>query len=103
MRLENYIDKNVVIQCENIEEAIELMELADEVGYVWRNGERYTKVNHRWRDYEERSCYNLFSGGYGSIEYYKNCGFNVIKFNDIKINRKYLSKNKIQNEYSKFH
>lgn len=75
-----YISENTVVRCLTKELAEEFLRKADEFGYRWQSGDRYVDGNYYYR-YEEDTCYNIATGRYKNINYYRLEGFNIVEFN----------------------
>ncbi len=57
----------------------------DKAGRKWLSGRRYTNESNWW-EHRENSCYKFNMGQCGSIDYYKNCEYIVLEFDDFDWN-----------------
>ena len=97
MNIDNYLGKNIAIQCETKEEAIELGEFLHNNKRRWLNGEWYLN-NMNWDTYEADTCYNLYRGTFGNRNGYLDRDFIIYKYKNIaKTSKHFISNNKIQN------
>ena len=84
------IDKpNTVVHCETEEQAIELLTEAHNNGFKWFGGIDYLgRLNYN--AYESNTCYYIHDGVYCNVEYSKEIGFEILKFEDCKLVNKLL-------------
>lgn len=75
-----YVGKNIVVNCPTEELAEEFLEMADNFGYKWNSGDRYTCLNY-YRDYADKTCYCLHKRSYADLDFYieKECKVVVFK------------------------
>lgn len=69
--------KNKAVHCKTEEEAKQVLEVADMLGYRWTGGGRFTD-NSFWGDCKDNTCYGITDGIYGSLEYFRVTGRDVI-------------------------
>lgn len=77
------VKKNTVVHCETEQEAIELLTWACSVGLTWNFGISYLEHTH-YDTYTNTTCYNLNDGTFSGLCHFKNEGYNIIKFKDLK-------------------
>jgi hypothetical protein len=66
--------------------AIELLKIADDLGYEWSTDHSYLEYNH-WENYKEETCYWIKSGSYTDKSFYEKSIFNIINVKELlKIN-----------------
>lgn len=72
---------NTVFHCETKEEANELLKIADSFGLIWCDGISYLSKNY-FSSYDE-ICYSFNDGEYGSLSYWTEEGYTIIKASTI--------------------
>ena len=77
------LQPNTVVHCDTEEKANELLGEADSRGLKWSSGLDY--ANTQWNDYREKICYNLYSGGYYGLNYYKSQNYTILSYEDALI------------------
>lgn len=98
MTLLEYIKADYVIHCETIEEAQQLAERIDQLGYMWCDHQRYTENLH-YGNYDNRTCYFVNEGTYCDVTYFKDNEYEVIKYKHIDNYRYLVTNKKIQELY----
>lgn len=78
--LEN-IEQNTVIHCKTKEEALEVLKIAHEEGYIWKDGKHYIDQD-RWSKYGDQTCYRLKAGVFSDLEYYTENGNTIVSAYD---------------------
>lgn len=84
------IDKpNTVVHCETEEQAIELLTEAHNNGFKWSSGIDYLSMLI-YDVHESNTCYYIHGGAYCDVEYSKEIGFEILKFEECKLVNKLL-------------
>ena len=84
------IDKpNTVVHCETEEQAIELLTEAHDNRFKWRNGIDYLS-GLNYDVCESNTCYYIHYGVYCNVEYSKERGLEILKFEECKLMNKLL-------------
>ena len=84
------IDKpNTVVHCKTEEQAIELLTEAHNNGFKWRNGIDYLS-GLNYDVCESNTCYYIHYGVYCNVEYSKERGLEILKFEECKLMNKLL-------------
>lgn len=85
-----------VIHCPTSEQATQLCKLLHDNGYTWSSNEKYS-TKTEWRIYTTDTCYNISSGTFASLDWYKNNGYNIISYDDFfNLMPKYFVIKKVQ-------
>lgn len=74
--------EDVVINCKNQCEAIQLLEWADSIGLKWNSGFSYLQYTN-WHELQEEICYCIFKGGYDDLDYCKEKGYQILSYNQV--------------------
>jgi hypothetical protein len=74
--------ENTVINCETEQEANKLLKIANELGYKWRDGDKFTQIND-FLYYQNKTCYNIKKGMYQNFAYYTDYGYTILRYRDI--------------------
>ncbi len=84
------IDKpSTVVHCETEEQAIELLTEAHNNGFKWSSGIDYLSMLI-YDVHESNTCYYIHGGAYCDVEYSKEIGFEILKFEECKLMNKLL-------------
>lgn len=76
------VQPNVAIHCKIEEEAEQLLKWAHAQGLKWSTKESYLD-DTAYGNHKDKTCYNLYTGGYTDISFYKSEGYKIIKFSSI--------------------
>lgn len=85
--MKEYIGK--VVHCPTKEEAEIFLSYADKNGWRWRTGSSLISMD-MWEPLREQMAYLVHEEGvmtYGSVLYYGTERYEVVKFNDVNIDR----------------
>lgn len=69
--------KNVVVHCKTEDEANQVLDLADKLGYVWSSSHSF-KNRNSYEIYKSETCYNIYEGCYGDLNDYKSTDIKII-------------------------
>ena len=84
------IDKpSTVVHCETEEQAIELLTEAHNNGFKWSGRIDYLSRSN-YDVHENDTCYYIHDGTYCNVEYSKERGFEILKFEECKLVNKLL-------------
>lgn len=75
------IDNNTAVHCPTEALAKEVLAIADQLGYKWWEGDRYTDYT-LWYTYRENTCYDLTEGLPSSFDFFLKEGYNIISAQD---------------------
>lgn len=80
MRTKQELDEllhNVAVHCKTGEEANEVLELGEKVGYKWIEGQSFLTSTF-YDEYKDETCYSIKTGQYGTLNYYQRIDYKVI-------------------------
>lgn len=76
------VQQGIVVNCKTKEQAKNLLKWADSKGLEWYSGEKYLKDIWRWTASKQNTCYNLFEGLYGDIDYYCMRYYTILSYEE---------------------
>ena len=71
------MEKEFVVHCPKEELSEKLMKLLDKNKKVWNGGESYLNSS-KWGVYKENTCYNIKSGKFADIKFYRGRVITII-------------------------
>lgn len=77
--IEKYAQPNMAVHCKTKKDAKELLKMADEFGFKWIDGDRFTE-HTSWEVNREYTCYYISEGMYGSLDNVEKYSSVVIEF-----------------------
>ena len=83
IHIKDAIKENTAIHCETEEEAERILKMANELGYRWYDGDRFTYTNE-WNVYGNKTCYDIKRGIHGGYRLYRANEYTIINSTDIK-------------------
>lgn len=69
--------KGVVVHCTTEEEANQVLDLANKIGYKWRSINSFAQ-SCRYQSLGESTCYNIIGGSYQTTKYYRVNNYTII-------------------------
>lgn len=79
------LKNKAVIHCETEDEANELLNIANELGLTWSNGDGYSVFGYyQFEEFKNHTCFNLYTGNYGGLNYYLMRDYQIYNFNELK-------------------
>ena len=75
----NDYNGDVCMHCATVDEANAFLAFLDSIGRTWCNGRSYLDATH-FDDYGEGTCYFFNNGTYDSIQYAKDCNWQVLEY-----------------------
>lgn len=82
---------NIAVHCKTEKEAEGLMIILEGLGIKWWNNGCSPTFSNEWNRYCENTCYNFYNSDkeitltYSDIDYCKLKGYNIIPFEDFKL------------------
>lgn len=79
--IEKYAQPNMAVHCKTEYEAKELLEMADEFGFKWITGEKFTKYTN-WNINKKYTCYYIRTGMYGNAKHKNKYNDKIVEFKE---------------------
>lgn len=76
-----YVGRRIAVYCVTEELANEFLKKADEFGYEWNSGDKYTDRNYY---HISNVCYCICKGVYSGKQEYLNRGYEIVTFKGFK-------------------
>ncbi len=78
-----YVGEKKVVHCPTKELAYIFLKEANKHGYKWHDEDSYLE-NDQWNIYKKQTCYNLYTGSFANIDFYKKLHYEIIKFKSFR-------------------
>lgn len=79
------MQKDTVVHCDTEEKAKKLLEWADSKGLKWCNEDGYIN-DICWGEHKENTCYELFKGKFGSLNWNMINNYTILTYEEVLLN-----------------